>query len=252
MSATETTNRVTLVRSFELPLAEGWDGRTLDVRSSHAACRRRSPTRPSSAPPRMFLPGTFQAASAPGRDKVWLNVEATRAGPARSAGRSSSTITRTGAWGVRHRRGPRRRQGAPARQQRVPVRHLARVRRARLEARQRRRPAATRAARQGRALPLPGVPRRVRARRPRGARRRGRARAGARAAPRPRTLERRRRALAALGSRRSPGPRRRRRRDGSRRGSPTSSTSGRRWSAAARATRRRPTARCWCSSPTAR
>jgi Escherichia/Staphylococcus phage prohead protease len=81
MSTIETTDvaveRVTFVRSFELPLADAWDGRTLDVRvvpynvpTTVADPPRFTPYRES------FLRGAFEKQlTTPGRDRVWLNVE---------------------------------------------------------------------------------------------------------------------------------------------------------------------------------
>jgi HK97 family phage prohead protease len=82
MSTIETTDdvaveRVTFVRGFELPLADAWDGRTLDVR----IVPYNQPTTVADPPhftpyQEMFVRGVFdRQLSTPGRDKVWLNVE---------------------------------------------------------------------------------------------------------------------------------------------------------------------------------
>lgn len=69
--------RVKLVRGFELPLEDAWDGRTLDVR----IVPYNEPATVADPPDfrayrEMFVPGVFaRQLSTPGRDKVWLNVE---------------------------------------------------------------------------------------------------------------------------------------------------------------------------------
>src|SRR4029077_6474695 len=82
MSTIETTDefaveRVTFVRSFELPLADAWDGRTLDVRvvPYNVPTTRDDP--PRFTPYReSFLRGAFEKQlTTPGRDRVCLNVE---------------------------------------------------------------------------------------------------------------------------------------------------------------------------------
>jgi Escherichia/Staphylococcus phage prohead protease len=76
MTATD-PETVVLVRSFELPLADGWDGRTLDVR----VVPYNVPTTVADPPRFMpyqesFLRGAFEKQlTTPGRDRVWLNVE---------------------------------------------------------------------------------------------------------------------------------------------------------------------------------
>ena len=77
MSATETAERVTLVRSFELPLADSWDGRTLDVRVVPYDTPATVADPPDWMPYReTFLRGAFEKQlSTPGRDRVWMNVE---------------------------------------------------------------------------------------------------------------------------------------------------------------------------------
>lgn len=73
----ETIERTTLVRSFELPLAESWDGRTLDTR----IVPYDEPTTVADPPDftpyqEVFRAGAFRRQlSTPGRDRVWLNVE---------------------------------------------------------------------------------------------------------------------------------------------------------------------------------
>lgn len=74
---TETRTRVTLFRSFELPLTDSWDGRTLDVR----IVPYNQPATVSDPPDwqpyqEMFVPGAFERQlTTPGRDKVLLNFE---------------------------------------------------------------------------------------------------------------------------------------------------------------------------------
>jgi len=78
MSTVETTTeRVTLVRSYELPLADCWDGRTLDVRIVPYNVPTLVADPPDFRPYReAFEPGAFQRQlTTPGRDKVWLNIE---------------------------------------------------------------------------------------------------------------------------------------------------------------------------------
>lgn len=69
--------RVTLVRGFELPLEDAWDGRTLDVRIVPYGVQATVSDPPDFRPYReMFMPGVFERQlTTPGRDKVWLNVE---------------------------------------------------------------------------------------------------------------------------------------------------------------------------------
>src|SRR5262245_15377041 len=87
MSTNETTTttgdvdvareRVTLVRRFELPLADSWDGRTLDVRVVPYDTPATVADPPDWAPYReAFLRGAFdKQLTTPGRDRVWMNVE---------------------------------------------------------------------------------------------------------------------------------------------------------------------------------
>jgi HK97 family phage prohead protease len=77
MSAVEPTERTTLVRSFELPLADCWDGRTLDVCVVPYEVSTTVSDPPDWTPYReSFMRGAFQKQlSTPGRDRVWLNVE---------------------------------------------------------------------------------------------------------------------------------------------------------------------------------
>lgn len=77
MSATETTEQTTFVRSFELPLADSWDGRTLDTRivpyNTPATVADPPDFRPYQE---TIMPGAFQRQlSTPGRDRVLLNFE---------------------------------------------------------------------------------------------------------------------------------------------------------------------------------
>ena len=72
-----TTGRATLVRSFELPLADSWDGRTLDTRIVPYNTPATVTDPPDYQPYREeFLPGAFERQlSTPGRDRVLLNFE---------------------------------------------------------------------------------------------------------------------------------------------------------------------------------
>jgi HK97 family phage prohead protease len=76
VTAVETTTE-TLVRSFELPLADCWDGRTLDTRIVPYNQSAQVADPPHFEPyTEMFLPGSFQRQlTTPGRDKVLLNFE---------------------------------------------------------------------------------------------------------------------------------------------------------------------------------
>jgi HK97 family phage prohead protease len=76
-NAVEPRTRLTLVRSFELPLADSWDGRTLDVRivpyNRSAVVSDPPDFRPYQE---MFMPGAFERQlTTAGRDKVLLNFE---------------------------------------------------------------------------------------------------------------------------------------------------------------------------------
>lgn len=76
-TAVEARSRVTLVRSFELPLTDSWDGRTLDVRivpyNRSALVSDPPDFRPYQE---MFMPGAFERQlTTAGRDKVLLNFE---------------------------------------------------------------------------------------------------------------------------------------------------------------------------------
>jgi HK97 family phage prohead protease len=77
MTTIETTEQTTLVRSFELPLGDSWDGRTLDVRVVPYGTPAVVADPPDFTPYReAFLPGAFaRQLSTPGRDRVWMNVE---------------------------------------------------------------------------------------------------------------------------------------------------------------------------------
>lgn len=77
MTATETIERTTLVRSFDLPLADSWDGRTLDVRVVPYNVPATVSDPPHFTPYReAFVPGAFERQlSTPGRDRVFLNFE---------------------------------------------------------------------------------------------------------------------------------------------------------------------------------
>jgi len=76
MTTTE-LDRSVLVRGFELPGGDAWDGRTLDVRIVPYNERATVSDPPTYEPyEEMFMPGVFQRQlTTPGRDKVWLNVE---------------------------------------------------------------------------------------------------------------------------------------------------------------------------------
>jgi HK97 family phage prohead protease len=77
MSTLEVVERVTLVRSFELPLAESWDGRTLDVRVVPYNTPALVADPPDYSPyQESFLQGAFERQlRTPGRDRVLLNFE---------------------------------------------------------------------------------------------------------------------------------------------------------------------------------
>src|SRR4029077_5266751 len=71
------TERTILVRSFQLPLADSWDGRTLDVRVVPYNTPALVADPPDFAPyQEAFVPGAFdRQLTTPGRDRVWMNVE---------------------------------------------------------------------------------------------------------------------------------------------------------------------------------
>jgi HK97 family phage prohead protease len=73
----ETGERIKLFRSFELPLADAWDGRTLDTRIVPYNLPATVADPPHFRPYReAFVPGAFERQlTTPGRDRVWLNVE---------------------------------------------------------------------------------------------------------------------------------------------------------------------------------
>jgi HK97 family phage prohead protease len=74
---TETGERKMIVRSFELPLSDGWDGRTLEAKIVPYNQPVTVADPPDWEPYReMFMPGAFERQlSTPGRDKVLLNFE---------------------------------------------------------------------------------------------------------------------------------------------------------------------------------
>lgn len=77
LEETLTGERLTLVRAIELPLSDGWDGRTLDLQ----IVPYNEPTTVADPPDfqpyrEMFLPGAFERQlKTPGRDRVFLNFE---------------------------------------------------------------------------------------------------------------------------------------------------------------------------------